>query len=191
MKKLKLRMIALAFIAGFTMISCSSDDNKEAAYDVYNLPYTPLTDLSELGKETYFYVGIKIEGYKTQLIPPTKETCLKEDKIVALYNDDEMLVRLDYKRSGINCKGYDNIRLTQNKIVQPGILNTNLYVAGTYEKADNGDMVLVPSDSNERFEGDIEIGFQGRYLRIEDRMSHYSRPANVNKVYLYFEKISE
>ncbi|EKB08029.1 hypothetical protein HMPREF9716_01502, partial [Myroides odoratus CIP 103059] len=33
-----------------------------------------------------------------------------------------------------------------------------------------------------------EIGFQGEYLRIEDRMSTYKREDPNEKVYLYFKK---
>ena len=42
--------------------------------------------------------------------------------------------------------------------------------------------------SSRVYKGFLEIGFQGEYLRIEDRMSNYQRKDENEKVYLYFKK---
>lgn len=180
----------LIAVLGFFTLSCSkSEDDGKGMDFVANLPYTPLNELSEVGDETYYYVGIRVGDYKMNLISETNAGCVKFDKIVAEKNDKGEIINLRYKRSNIGCVGgYVDILMSRNRMISPGIMDTNIYVAGSYEKGENGEEILVPSKSNERYEGQVEIGFQGEYLRIEDRMSHFTYPSKVDKVYLYFEK---
>ncbi|MGG5506638.1 MULTISPECIES: hypothetical protein [unclassified Myroides] len=168
--------------------SCSSDD--ESSYDpIFSAKYTPLTDFSQLGRSTYFYAGIKIEGYKTSVLPPDATSCIKDDILVPSFDEKDNFSGLEYIRSNKRCsEGFGSIILVKNELVEKGVFRTNMYFNGNFYYDKEGVRQYYDSDENWAFKGNLEIGFQGDYLRIEDRMSHYTRPGSIEKVYLYFKK---
>ncbi|MBB1139459.1 hypothetical protein [Myroides sp. WP-1] len=178
---------ACILVSVIFLSSCSSDD--ESSYDpIFSAKYIPLTDLTQLEKSTYFYAGIKIEGYKTSLLPPDGTSCVKDDILVPTFDNENNFERLEYIRTNKRCsEGFGSIILVKNKLIENGILRTNMYFNGNFYYDKNGVRQYYDSDENWEFRGNLEIGFQGDYLRIEDRMSHYSRPGSIEKVYLYFK----
>ncbi len=183
------------------LLSCSSSDDTVDLDPIASAEFIPLKDFSELGRKTYFYAGIKAEGRKVSLLPDDTDSCQRDDFFAPVYNQEEQLVFFQYNRIGPRCEGGTSLILfTNNKLVNDGIFETTLYLVGSsfdmddlIAKESNDDDDVVKSVSSidnkrrERYDGKLEIGFQGGYLRVEDRMSHYSRPRATDKVYLYFK----
>lgn len=162
------------------LVSCSKDDNKDDDVDpIFSLEYKPLKSLKELEtNDTYYYAGIKIGDRKVGLLPSSSTSCTRHDRIYAKFGNNTLNYIVFYRNSR-GCDDVQEVRLVKNVLENDGILHT--VVLGSLDKLDQ----LVIDD-----EGRIplEIGFQGEYLRIEDRMSNYKRTKQNEKVYLYFAK---
>ncbi|WP_413513744.1 hypothetical protein [Myroides odoratus] len=195
--------LIIAVFLGLLTLSCSSDEGGIKGDPIFSAEYIPLKDLSDLGKGTYFYAGFKAEGRKVSLLAENTDSCQKDDIFAPVFNANGDLIFFQFHRSNSGCiGGYTVILLTNNQLLDTGIMETSLYSGGSYsgeeekpgleeeEKPSFERIVKSTLDvvkSRERYDGPLEIGFQGGYLRIEDRMSHYSRPKQTDKVYLYFK----
>lgn len=159
-------------------LGCSKSDDNIDVDPIYSLEYKPLKSFKELGEKQYDYVGIKIGDRKVGLLLDSNQACVRLDKIQAHLKDDR-LVALVYNRMERNCSKSDEVRLVKNNLYEEGILHTIVY--GSRDKLD--DLII---DEEGRIS--LEIGFQGDYLRIEDRMSNFKRTKHNEKVYLYFKR---
>ncbi|MBB1150959.1 MULTISPECIES: hypothetical protein [unclassified Myroides] len=184
-----IRIFILLLIIPF-IASCSSDEDSQGYDAVFNSEYTPLTDLSELGKASYFYAGIKIEGRNVGFLPSDSDSCLKEDMLTPIYDEHDNFVRLEYRRHEKKCVGgFAEIHMVQNNIVRPGYLFTNLNLIGGFVIDPlTGGKIEAPTTQSKKYKGELEIGFQAGYLRIEDQLSHYTRPGGMKKVYIYLRR---
>lgn len=175
MKQLTILMVLL--VNSF-LLSCSKSDNTEDVDPVFSLPYTPLRDLAELDATSYLYAGLKVEGRRSSMLTPTSRLCNIYDELHLNFNANQ-LANMKFSRRNKNCEGFKIVTLSKNTLVKEGVLRTNIY--GSVDKLDK---LIV----DEQGRIDLEIGFQGDYLRIEDRMSNYSRHKYDEKVYLYFTR---
>ncbi|WHT37592.1 hypothetical protein QNH98_10280 [Myroides sp. mNGS23_01] len=159
-------------------LGCSKGDDNTDLDPIYSLEYKPLKSFTELGKKQYNYVGIKIGDKKVGLLSDSDKSCVRLDKVQAHFEDDK-LVELVYNRMERDCSKSNKVRLVKNSLNEEGILHT--IVHGSRDKLDN---LII--DEEGRIS--LEIGFQGDYLRIEDRMSNFKRTKHNEKVYLYFKR---
>ncbi len=170
----KLFFIIVVIVLG----GCSNSDNTDTSDPVYDLEYKPLQSFEELGTKVYSYEGIKVEGRKSSMLSPTSTGCNKYDFLQVFFENDK-LSKIVYSRMARGCSGRETVELEKNILFSEGILHTK--ITGS---VDNLTPLYV--DSEKRIQ--LEIGFQGDYLRIEDRMSLFSRTKKNEKVYLYFKE---
>lgn len=173
--------------------SCSKDDNKENDFDpLFSLEYHPLKSLSELKGKKYKYSGIKVEGKKVGLLSETSTSCSRLDVLTFNILDGDELSTAEFLRNGVNCTNFDKILLFDFNLKQAGILSTKMSFnniggdKGNNEE-ENSWNAISTMNLNGRF--NLQIGFQGEYLRIEDRMSHYVRRNPDEEVFLYFKEV--
>jgi len=170
--------VLLMFFGLFFALGCSKSDDNADVDLVGSLAYRPLESLEELGKKQYEYVGIKVGDRKVGLLPSNTSSCSQNDKLEAQFTDDKF-ERIVFYRMSKNCKEKKEVRLVRNILVKEGILHT--IVVGSID-----DVSKLAIDEEGRIA--LEIGFQGDYLRIEDRMSNFKRTKHNEKVYLYFKR---
>ena len=166
-------------------ICCSkSDDNASDVDPVYTLEYTKLQDIEQITRKTFYYAGIKIGDKKTSLLIPNSKSCRAEEFFGP--SKDNSFPALDFayikfKEGQLRCEPTISSYFVETSLIDEGQLFTTIR-AGYFDEASQR-LVL-----KERiFKGILEIGFQGDYLRIEDRMSTYKREDPNEKVYLYFK----
>jgi hypothetical protein len=195
-----MKKVLLFLACSALFIGCSkSDDNDEEIDPVFSQEYTPLKSFQDLESGRYSYAGNKIGDRKTGLI--TESTLCKKDDFIMIYK--ETTVALDsisyfnYRRAEDRDKDCEMIfefpRILRNaKLKQAGIMasvitDDNKVLLTEEEKKENPDKEYKIVRKT-HYSGDVEIGFQAGYLRIEDRLSDYSRTSKNEKVYLYFKK---
>jgi len=178
MKKL---LCIVVLCLGSMLTSCSKNDDHKDTDPIFSLPYTPLKNLSKfLDKETYYYAGFKAGERKASMLTPTSTACNRNETLQFFYDDLGKLKYIKYYRTNRNCSGKETVVLSKNELISEGILLTKITEPmGDFEP-------LIEYDGKGNIE--LEIGFQGEYLRIEDYMSHYNRINPTDKVYLYFKK---
>lgn len=190
------KIVALLLFGSIAFTSCSSDDNKNTEDDpIFSQPYVELKSLDELEIGKYAYVGIKIGDRKVGVIGESSN-CKREDYLLVHRTSTNAVLdsitynnyRLDKVDDKLKCVSiFEFPRLLhKNNLVSPGILRTTI---------EDGYMEEIPSDPEHKeykrkpyYSGQLEIGFQAGYLRIEDHLSDY-RYLKDEKVYLYFEKM--
>ena len=169
-----LRPVVTVLVVCF-LLSCSKDDgNSMKGEDVFLLPYAPLKSLDELYRGSYVYGGFKAEGREASMILENSKSCRAFDDLYVTKDSFDKVSLMEYNlhtAGQFGCVRDDIIRLEENKIYKEGILFTTI-------KDRYGKRI---------FKGLLEIGFQGDYLRLEDRMSDYKRKDPNEKVYLYFK----
>ncbi len=195
------KILALLFGA-LAIVACSSDDSSSSSEDpIFSQPYTELTSLDELAEGKYAYVGNKIGDRKVGLVLESNE-CKKKDYLVA-HRTGAVLDSLSYNNFGMKVNDnkrecgsiFEFPRIVRNMALEaPGdlkVLVTDDYLHKiVIDKGPDED----PEIKYERrrkpahYDGNIEIGFQAGYLRVEDRLSDYQRLKD-EKVYLYFKKM--
>ncbi|MGG5578367.1 hypothetical protein ACPDHL_13625 [Myroides sp. C15-4] len=196
------KILALLFGA-LAIVACSSDDSSSSSSEdpIFSQPYTELTSLDELAEGKYAYVGNKIGDRKVGLVLESNE-CKKKDYLVA-HRTGAVLDSLSYNNFGMKVNDnkrecgsiFEFPRIVRNMALEaPGdlkVLVTDDYLHKiVIDKGPDED----PEIKYERrrkpahYDGNIEIGFQAGYLRVEDRLSDYQRLKD-EKVYLYFKKM--
>ncbi|WP_410879076.1 hypothetical protein [Myroides sp. DW712] len=166
---------------GSILTSCSKNDDNKDTDPIFSLPYIPLKSLSEFSdNETYYYAGFKAGERNASMLSPTSTACNRDETLQFFYDDFEEIKYIKYYRTNRNCSGKETVVLSKNKLISEGILLTKIEEL-------MGDFEPLPGD-DDKGNIELEIGFQGEYLRIEDQMSHYNRTNPTDKVYLYFKK---
>lgn len=202
------KFIAL-FIAIVLFAACSKDDNKDNHDPVFSQPYTELQSLSELVYGKYQYIGNKIGDRKVGIV--NEGTYCKQLDYLLIATDsldvNAKLItynnfRLEKPNNVLTCVSIFDFprKVIKFDLKSPGILKCNVEddywdseekrdEDGNVVRDENGDIVYVDVIKRKtHYSGDLEIGFQAGYLRIEDRLSDYKRVKD-EKVYLYFKKI--
>lgn len=197
MKK-SLLFLSLLFIG----VSCSSDDNGKPDLDdpFFESEYTPLKSLKELSS-FYTYYGAKIGDRPSGAI--ASSNCLSKntmsfyisDEITQFSNDS--IVFNSYKQEEVvngDCVA-DFVRTFREvKLQEEGKMYVDIHdfyyeeIEFIYEDEITGekyDSIRIDTIKNTYFKGNLEIGEQGGYLRIEDKFSKYN---GKDKVYQYFKK---
>ena len=192
-----MKKIIAILVGSIALASCSSDDNKSSSDDpIFSQPYTELANLDELQTGKYQYVGNKIGDRKVGLISEAAK-CKSSDNLLVhrtgtvldsiTYNNYRPEV-INNKEECLNIFEYPRL-MRKNELVSPGHLSTSVedgYLFAIID--DEGIVERREYRRKDHFKGELEIGFQAGYLRIEDRLSDYKRLKG-EKVYLYFKKM--
>ncbi|MDM1098184.1 hypothetical protein HX045_14225 [Myroides odoratimimus] len=159
-------------------LSCSkSDDNNTTGDPIFDAPYRGLKSLNELPVGTLKYAGNKIGSQPVGLIDANSSSCKKLDALV-----------IDEKKAVLEYYVFGNSEGKECKLVwdYPGkIVVSELKEAGKMPSEVTTSSSLLGSVYI--YKGNLEVGFQAGYLRIEDKMSNVSQGTlNKGKSYLYF-----
>lgn len=207
-----MKKILVVLFSAIAIAACSSDDNSSSSDDpIFSQPYTELANLDELVTGKYAYVGNKIGDRKVGLVPASNE-CKQKDYLV-VHRTDVVLDSLSYNNYGLQV--IDNRQECRSVFEFPRIVrgmdllspdHLKVLVTDDYldpeviDKLDDDGKPVLDDDGKpvketifirkrkEHYNGNIEIGFQAGYLRVEDRLSNYQRVKG-EKVYLYFKKM--
>ena len=182
------KIIGLILVLSLGLVSCSKDDNKSSDVDpVFSLEYHPLKSLSEVKGKSFRYAGIKIGDKKVGLFSDTSPECSTSDLIVFYPENGEKNSPITFFRKTKICSGFDEINFIDYYMNKEGLLSTRLMK--NYEPStDISSNSIIETSFTEGRRYELQIGFQGKYLRIEDRMSHYVRLNPDEVVYLYFKE---
>ncbi|WP_353100333.1 hypothetical protein [Myroides odoratus] len=195
-----MKKIIAILVGSIALASCSSDDNKSSSDDpIFSQPYEELKSLDELAVGKYAYIGNKIGDRNVGVVGETSN-CKRVDYLVVHRNPTTSVLdsltynnfRLDKIEGRLECMSiFEFPRLLQkNELVRSGYMRTSIedgYLKQLY-KDDGKTKDGKKYERKDYFKGEIEIGFQAGYLRIEDRLSDYKRLKD-EKVYLYFKKL--
>lgn len=196
MKK-SILFLALLFIG----VSCNSDDNskQDLSDPLFESEYTPLKSFDEL-KRIYTYYGAKIGDRPTGAI--ANDNCLSKNTLSFFLSDDgisanDSIVFMSYRRDEKTqgqCE-VDFMRVIREvELAREGYFKVDItdisynFVKVTYKDSINGptlDSIRVDTIRKFIYNGDLEVGEQGGYLRLQDKFSRYS---GKEKVYQYFKK---
>lgn len=162
------------------LVSCNkNDDNSASTVDpIFSQPYTPLASLNDLELTSYRYAGNKIGDRPVGLVEDSGVRC-KENDLVTVYMNNNNKAMFYYNHfydvKTNNCVIKDDYPRSVSIIEMGslGLINVNI-----------GATKISPG-----YKGDLEIGFQAGYLRIEDHMSDYHYTPAKEKAYLYFKKM--
>lgn len=185
MKKFRLKIGLLIVL--LTSFSCSKSSDDNDLDPVFSQEYTKLQSLEEISSNIYYYAGIKVGDRKASMLIENSKSCrsheyfsiMREARYEVL--DFGFIKFKEDNEEGLGCIPTTSAFFLESQLIEEGQLFTTIR-EGIVSPI--GDVVLY-----ERvFKGILEIGFQGKYLRIEDRMSNYKREDPNEKVYLYFKK---
>lgn len=177
-------LVGLILVVLLSLVSCSKEDNKEEVDPLFSLPYHPLKDLAELKGKKFQYAGIKVEGRNAGLLTDASRTCSSSDLLIFSSDGENEVSSIEFFRAKVSCEGTDVIAFYNYFLIEEGILRTRLVLhqqLGILASPIPGENFV-----NGRF--NLRIGFQGEYLRVEDRMSNYTRMRPDEEVFLYFKK---
>ncbi|MDR0224520.1 MAG: hypothetical protein LBI32_05630 [Myroides odoratus] len=175
----------LVLLISILIFSCSkSDDNKDEFDPIFDLAYTKLKNLDDISKNVFYYAGIKVGKAKTSMLIPGSTSCRASEYFSPM--EEKTLANLNfgyikYQIGPLGCETTNSSFFTETSLINEGELFTTIRNGII---PDRGPIIL----QERSFKGILEIGFQGEYLRIEDRMSTYKREDPNEKVYLYFKK---
>lgn len=186
------KYLILAFAA--LALSCSkSDDNSPKSDPIFDAPYTALKNLSELPVGNLKYAGNKIGTLPVGLLEANNSTCKRLDLLVV----DQQKVVLKYhvfeSKDNKDCKliwDYPE-QIAISPIVEAGKMPSVVSILSnrpaTKEELEKDPETKYYLQTKQVYKGDLEVGFQAGYLRIEDKISN-STEGNLNKgkSYLYF-----
>lgn len=186
----KVLILGLAILA----FSCSkSDDNNLKGDPIFDAEYKALKSLDELPIGTLKYAGNKVGNLPVGLLDLASNSCKNLD-VLAIDNKKEVLVY-----SMFELKNQKDCGLAweypEEIIIQPlktaGQMPSKVLIK--YNRAPTKEELAANPDKKYyvetkiKYSGDLEIGFQAGYLRIEDKISNVSEGSmNTGKSYLYF-----
>ena len=172
--------------------SCSKSDDGKGGSDIESKEYIKLKSLDEIRGGHFRYAGIKIGDRKATFLVENSKSCRAHEYFSTI--SSEFYPNLDFvyqqfEEGPLGCEkinsggavGYhDSIVFLESSLIEEGKLLTTIL---------NGYFAIGRLYTSSRvYKGFLEIGFQGDYLRIEDRMSNYQRKDRNEKVYLYFKR---
>ncbi len=200
----KLFSIVIVFFLAFIINSCSkSDDDDDKGANIESQPYIKLKSLDEIRGVHYRYTGIKIGDRKATFLVENSKSCRAHEyfsTISSEYYPNLDFVYQQFEEGAFGCvqvvKRIPELEMyypvstvfLENSLAEEGKLLTTMltgYFAPDYSEPNKPDRLFT---SSRVYKGFLEIGFQGDYLRIEDRMSNYQRKNENEKVYLYFKR---
>lgn len=184
------------FLLLFIGVSCSSDDNSKPDLNdpLFESEYTPLKSLKELNS-TYIYYGAKIGNRPFGAI--ASSNCLSKNTFTTYISDsndffsnDSIVFKSYMQEEKVNGECVEDFIRTmrQVKLVEEGKMYVDIHDFSYEEVKDTlvEGGIRIDTIKNTYFKGDLEIGTQGGYLRIEDEFSRYN---GKDKVYQYFKKM--
>lgn len=175
-------------------LACSkSDDNSAKADPIFNAEYRELKSLDELPSGILKYAGNKVGNLPVGIIDANSSSCKRLDAL-SVDNKKELLVynvfeSKNQKDCGMVWDYPEEIIIqpikTVGKMPSKVILKYNR--AATKEELAANPDIKTYIESKVKYTGDLEIGFQAGYLRIEDKISNLTEGnQNKGKSYLYF-----
>lgn len=196
MKK-SILFLSLLFIG----VSCESDDNskQDPGDPLFESEYTPLKSLKELNS-TYVYYGAKIGSRPFGAI--ASSNCLSKNTFTTFitgsndfFSTDSIIFK-SYLQERVKGEcAVDFIRtMREVKLAEEGKMYVDIHdfsynkVKVSYKDEITGellDSIRIDTIKNTHFIGNLDIGTQGGYLRVEDKFSRYK---GKEKVYQYFKK---
>ncbi len=182
----------LVLLISILVFSCSkSDDTKDDSDPIFDLPYTKLKHLDDISNDVFYYAGIKVGNAKTSMLIPSSMSCRASEYFGPIFDPlhpDLDFTYIKYKNGELGCETTNSSFFSETSLVEEGQLFTTIR-DGYIDDSNPFNIKIVLQ--KRIFKGILEIGFQGKYLRIEDRMSTYKREDSNEKVYLYFKKQGE
>lgn len=186
MKKIILCVALLAIGA-----SCSkNDDNNVNNTDpVFDAPYEPLKSFSDV-QGTYKYVGVKFVDQAYSEI--SDKNCLSNNQLQFFKVENTAVDSISFRSfiksdTEFNKCDLDFSRMMRKIVLQEeGKMSVDI---STFKLVPNHSNPEAPKDTvylKVHYKGNLEIGHQAGYLRIEDKFSKY---AGKDKAYQYFKKI--
>lgn len=182
----------ILFISLFVLgASCSkSDDNNVDNSDpVFDAPYEPLKDFSEI-QATYKYVGVKFVNQKYSEI--SEKNCLSNNQLQFFKAANAALDSISFRsfiksEAEFNKCDFDFSRMMRKIVLkEEGKIQVDISTFKLVPNHSNPGASKDTVDLKVHYKGELEIGHQAGYLRIEDKFSKYS---GKDKVYQYFKKI--
>ncbi|MFM9400544.1 hypothetical protein ACKLNQ_01225 [Myroides odoratimimus] len=175
-------------------LSCSkSDDNTPKGDPIFDSPYSGLKSLDELPVGTLKYAGNKIGSQPVGLIGKDNKTCKQSDYLLLDMKREVLTYHLFEKKVGNICALFwdfpEEIILSELKEIGklPVQIYTKIKRAPTKEELEINPDKTYYIETKLKYNGELEVGFQAGYLRIEDKMSNSSEGSlNKGKSYLYF-----
>lgn len=195
-----MKKIIVSFCMILALVSCNKNDDNNSSSNVdpiFSQPYTPLAEFSDLETATYRYVGNKIGDRPVGLVGAAAK-CKGNDRLQIFVDRKVVIDSIVYYNYSYDSKKQDcelsfiSPRvLKSNKLASPGNMNSKVEEFWFEEIIDKVDPSIITSKrkTKETYSGNIEIGFQAEYLRIEDHISDYNYTPAKEKVYLYFKKM--
>lgn len=180
------KLFGLFLVLALGLSSCSKEDKDDDFDPLFSLPYEPLKNLTELRGKKYKYAGIKVEGRKAGILSEYAMTCSVSDLLVFSEGEGDEISKIEFFRAKSNCDGTDRIGFYDYKLIEEGLLSTRLILHFPNTEVLQGAAAVGEHFVDGRFH--IQIGFQGEYLRIEDRISNYIRVKPEEEVFLYFKE---
>lgn len=186
----KYLILVIAIIA----VSCSkSDDNNTKGDPIFDAPYTALKNLSELPVGNLKYAGNKIGTLPVGLLEANNSTCKRLDLLVVDQQKEVLKYSVFESKDNKDCKlvwDYpEQIAISEIKEVgkMPSIVSTLSNRPATKEELEKDPDTKYYLQTKQVYKGDLEVGFQAGYLRIEDKISNTTQGnLNKGKSYLYF-----
>lgn len=193
------------FLATMVAIaSCSNSDDNKNQDPISSQTYTPLASFDNLAPGAYQYIGNDIGDGKVGLVGSSSANCKDKDYLI-VYKTEQKLDSISYsnfktvinKDKVVECQKlggeFDRI-LRGNRLNAAGILTTLVtedervpLTTEEKKKTPEKDSKIVRKTI---YSGILDIGEQGGYLRIEDRLSGYTPGSKIKgKPYLYFKKM--
>ena len=180
----------------FIGVSCNSDDNSkpDQGDPLFESEYTPLKSLKEL-EPGYIYYGAKIGNKPTGIIANTH--CLSNNKLLTYINSSNDFESNDsiFFASYIQEKKVDGKCITdyvrtmrEVKMQKEGKMYVDIadffYESVQDTLVEGG--IRIDTIKKVHYQGSLDIGMQGGFLRIEGKFSKYD---GKEKVYQYFKKM--
>ncbi|MDR2221740.1 MAG: hypothetical protein LBE34_03260 [Flavobacteriaceae bacterium] len=194
-----MKKVVVIFAAVIAFVACSkSDDNGKQEVDpIFSQKYFPLKDAKDLGGGYYQYVGNKIGDRPVGLV--TSSAKCKENDLITIFKKNENVIdsivylNFRYESKKMDCiLSFTSPRtMSSNSLLNEGVLQSTIkeynWRKPTAIEEEVSPEIKRYKDIKTVYNGNLEIGFQAGYLRIEDYMSDYNK-LNGEKVYLYFKK---
>lgn len=163
------------------LANCSKSSDDSDFDPIFSQEYTQLQNLEEISSDIYYYAGIKIGDRKASMLIENSKSCRRYEYFSTM--EDSNYETLDFVfmkfTEGLGCVPTTSAFFLESQLIEEGKLFTTIR---------EGDYYMDLFLGERMYKGILEIGFQGEYLRIEDRMSNYKRMDPEEKVYLYFKK---
>ncbi|MEC4114154.1 lipoprotein [Myroides pelagicus] len=186
-------------IVGIVLLltGCSKNDDAPGSDPVFDAPYTELTSLDQVPTGYLKYAGNKVGSRPVGLVSETDGNCkekdhlyVPEDRKVWNYSNYAKTKTEDNKET---CKLIWDLpeEIVIRSIAKPGY--AMVYVSTQHKRpATEAELEVDPDkeyyiERKQVFSGELAIGFQKGYMRLEDKLSNITEGSmNKGVSYLYF-----